>query len=152
MERYWQAFFSTSLLSVLSVVLVVNTASYWGSTPQYKNLEDLYQKHKSRGFFVLGFPCNQFANEEPDDECAIKGFVTSKFGVTFPMFSKVEVNGPGAHPIFKFLKSKESCGTQEVGWNFEKFLVDGEGKLVKRFGETIKPMSIEKDILALLSW
>ena len=128
----------------------MNTASYWGSTPQYKNLEDLYQKHKSRGFFVLGFPCNQFANEESDDECTIKGFVTSKFGVTFPMFSKVEVNGPGAHPIFKFLKSKESCGTQEVGWNFEKFLVDKDGNVVKRYLSTTSPMSIENDIKKLL--
>ena len=99
---------------------------------------------------VLGFPCNQFGKQEPDDEGTIKAFVKSKYGVTFPMFSKVEVNGPGAHPVWKFLKSSQEVGTEEIGWNFFKFLVDREGHVVKRYSQRVKPFDMEQDIVDLL--
>jgi len=98
----------------------------------------------------LGFPCNQFGKQEPHDEATIKEFVASKYGVTFPMFSKVDVNGPNAHPVWKFLKSNQAVGTHDIGWNFDKFLVNKDGHVVKRVKGANKPFQLEKDILALL--
>ncbi|UPQ96804.1 glutathione peroxidase [Chloropicon primus] len=116
----------------------------------YGDLQKLYEKHKKRGLVVMGFPCNQFGRQEPHDEATIKQFVADKYGVTFPMFSKVEVKGPHAHPIFRFLTSSEKAGTEEIGWNFFKFLVDRNGHVVKRYKGADKPFAIEKDILELL--
>mgnify|MGYP000966083651 CR=1 FL=1 len=133
------------------VVLVVNTASKCGLTPQYKGLEELYEKHKEKGFVVLGFPCNQFANQEPGDEESISTQCLLNYGVTFPVFSKVEVNGSGAHPIFKFLKDKlHGFGNNEIKWNFTKFLVDRNGKPVKRFSPLTKPEQIDSYLLKCL--
>jgi len=109
----------------------------------------LYDKYKSRGFVVLGFPCNQFGNQEPHDESTIKQMVAEKYGVTYPLFSKVDVNGPGTHPIFQFLKSFDTMG-EDIGWNFVKFLVDRSGKPVKRYATTTNPMTFESDIVELL--
>jgi len=119
-------------------------------TPQYKDLEALYQKYKSKGFVVLGFPCNQFGKQEPGDEATIKEFVTSKFGVTFPMFSKVEVNGSGADPIFKFLKSSEAFEGDEITWNFGKFLVGKDGQVANSYIPKVAPFDLEDDVLELL--
>jgi glutathione peroxidase len=126
-------------------VLVVNTASKCGLTPQYEGLENLYQKYGDKGFTVLGFPCNQFANQEPGDEEAIAEVCQINYGVTFPMFAKVDVNGEGAHPIFKYLK-KELGGWfgSKIKWNFTKFLIDANGKPIKRFSPTTKPEEIDK--------
>ena len=109
----------------------------------------MYSKHD--GLAVLGFPCNQFAEEEPGSESQIKKFVTSKYGVTFPMFSKVEVNGPGAHPIWKFLKSSDAFGGGEISWNFAKFLVGRDGRVVKTFLPKVEPEDLEDDIVSLLN-
>ena len=98
----------------------------------------------------MGFPCNQFGSQEPGSESEIKEFVESKYEVTFPMFSKVEVNGPGAHPIYQYLVSSEEVGTEEIGWNFYKFLVDREGHVVKRYSQRVKPLDMEQDIVDLL--
>ena len=126
-------------------VLVVNTASKCGLTPQYEGLEKLYDKYKDKGLVVLGFPCNQFANQEPGDEKSISEGCLINYGVTFPMFSKVDVNGENAHPIFKYLKS-ELNGTlgNNIKWNFTKFLIDKDGKPLKRFAPTTKPEKIDK--------
>lgn len=126
-------------------VLVVNTASKCGLTPQYTGLEELYQKYKEKGLVVLGFPCNQFGNQEPGDEKTISEGCLINYGVTFPMFAKVDVNGDDAHPIFKYLK-KELPGFfgGKVKWNFTKFLIDATGKPIKRFGPTTKPEKIDK--------
>ncbi|MBW8241164.1 glutathione peroxidase [Muricauda oceani] len=134
------------------VVLVVNTASACGLTPQYEGLEKLYQKYKDRGFVVLGFPCNQFGNQEEGTSEEIQQFCQVNYGVSFPMFEKIEVNGKKAHPIFKFLKSKLSGGLlgSKIKWNFTKFLLDKDGVPVKRFGPTSVPKEIEKDIEKLL--
>ena len=133
------------------VLLIVNTASKCGFTPQYKDLEKLYQMHKDENFLVLGFPCNQFKDQEPDDEEGIKNFCEINYGVTFPLFSKVDVNGENAHELFKYLR-KETKGLlgDAVKWNFTKFLVDQEGNVIKRYAPTTNPLSIEKDILELL--
>ena len=124
-----------------NVVLIVNTASRCGLTPHYAGLESLYKKYKEEGFVVLGFPCNQFNGQEPGSEAEIKSFCTEKYGVSFPMFSKVEVNGDGATPIYKYLTSKDAkpAGKGSVSWNFEKFLVDREGNLINRFSPRTKP-------------
>lgn len=134
------------------VVLVVNTASKCGLTPQYKGLQQLYDKYKDRGFEILGFPCNQFANQEPGDEESIKQTCYINYGVTFPMFAKIDVNGDNAHPIFKYLK-KELPGllVPHIKWNFTKFLIDREGKPVKRFAPKDSPASIESHIEKLLA-
>lgn len=134
------------------VVLVVNTASKCGLTPQYKGLQQLYDKYKDRGFEILGFPCNQFANQEPGDEESIKQTCYINYGVTFPMFAKIDVNGDNAHPIFKYLK-KELTGllVPHIKWNFTKFLIDREGKPVKRFAPKDSPASIETHIEKLLA-
>mmetsp|Transcript_9002 Transcript_9002/g.18132 ORF Transcript_9002/g.18132 Transcript_9002/m.18132 type:complete len:116 (-) Transcript_9002:178-525(-) len=114
-------------------------------------MEALYQKYNSKGFQVFGFPCNQFASEEPEAEPAIKAFCTKNYGVTFPMFSKIEVNGPGSHPIYKFLKgSNEAAGTAEIDWNFHKILVGRDGKVVQRYAAATEPAALEKDIENLL--
>lgn len=134
------------------LVLVVNTASKCGLTPQYEGLEKLYQKYKDRGLVILGFPCNQFANQEPGDEKSISEGCLVNYGVTFPMFAKIDVNGENAHPLFKYLKA-ELKGTfgSKIKWNFTKFLISPEGKPVKRFAPTTKPESIEKYIQQILS-
>jgi glutathione peroxidase len=133
-------------------VLVVNTASKCGLTPQFEGLEELYKKHKDKGLVVLGFPCNQFANQEPGDEKSISEGCMINYGVTFPMFSKIDVNGETAHPLYKYLKS-ELGGVlgSKIKWNFTKFLIDTEGKPVKRFAPTTKPDKIEKYLENILN-
>ncbi|MDX9773853.1 MAG: glutathione peroxidase [Bacteroidales bacterium] len=126
-------------------VLVVNTASKCGLTPQYEGLEALYRKHSENGLVILGFPSNQFANQEPGDEKSIAEGCLLNYGVTFPMFSKIDVNGPDAHPLYKYLRSELSALTgNKIKWNFTKFLIDSEGRPVKRFSPTTKPEKIEK--------
>ncbi len=126
-------------------ILVVNTASKCGLTPQYEGLENLYQKYSYKGFTVLGFPCNQFANQEPGDGEAIAEVCQINYGVTFPMFAKVDVNGENAHQVFTYLK-KELGGWfgSKIKWNFTKFLIDATGKPIKRFSPTTKPEEIDK--------
>jgi glutathione peroxidase len=133
------------------VVLIVNTASKCGFTPQYEGLEALYNKYKDQGFIILGFPCNQFAHQEPGSAEEIATFCKSKYGVTFPMFAKIDVNGENADPLYKWLKNVLP-GTLDnaIKWNFTKFLIDQNGNPVKRYGPPTKPESIEKDIETLL--
>ena len=128
-------------------VLVVNTASKCGLTPQFEGLENLYQKYKDKGLVILGFPCNQFANQEPGDEKSISEGCMINYGVSFPMFSKIDVNGKNAHEIYKFLKSKLSgfLGSR-VKWNFTKFLIDKKGEVVKRYAPKTEPEAIAQDI------
>jgi len=125
------------------VLLIVNVASKCGFTPQYTALEALYQKYKDQGLVVLGFPCNQFAHQEPGTDAEIKQFCTSKYNVTFPMFDKIEVNGPNRHPLYAQLAGKESPFPGNIGWNFTKFLVGRDGKILKRFNSPVKPDSAE---------
>ena len=133
------------------VVLVVNTASNCGFTPQYEGLEALYQEYKDQGLEILGFPCNQFGNQEAGSNEEINGFCQINYGVSFPLFEKVKVNGPEAHPIFQYLKSKKGgIFGDSIKWNFTKFLIDKEGNVIKRFPSTKKPKAIEKEIKALL--
>jgi glutathione peroxidase len=136
-----------------NVLLIVNVASRCGFTPQYEGLEALYRKYRDAGFVVLGFPCNQFWHEEPGDEAAIKGFCTAKFGVTFPMFAKVDVNGPDAHPLYQYLKSQRRgiFGTGAIKWNFAKFLVDRDGNVAERYSMFTKPATLEARIESLLA-
>nr|WP_321406625.1 glutathione peroxidase [uncultured Carboxylicivirga sp.] len=133
-------------------VLVVNTASKCGLTPQFEGLESMYKKYKEKGLVILGFPCNQFANQEPGDEKSISEGCMINYGVTFPMFSKIDVNGDEAHPLYKYLKS-ELKGTfgNKIKWNFTKFLVDKNGKPLKRFAPTTKPEKIEKYLDGILN-
>jgi glutathione peroxidase len=134
------------------VVLIVNVASECGFTPQYKGLQELYAQYAARGFEVLGFPCNQFGKQEPGDSAAIGAFCEKNFGVSFPMFAKIEVNGAEAHPLYKFLKDKEPgvLGIEAIKWNFTKFLVDRSGRVVRRFAPTTKPEAIAEDVERLL--
>jgi glutathione peroxidase len=134
------------------VLLVVNTASKCGFTPQYQSLEALYQRYKDRGFEVLGFPCNQFGAQEPGSNEEIARFCSVNFGVTFPLMAKIEVNGPDASPLFDWLKreAKGVLGTSAIKWNFTKFLIDREGKVVRRYAPTDTPERIARDIEALL--
>jgi glutathione peroxidase len=134
------------------VLLVVNVASECGFTPQYEGLEALHRKFKDRGFAVLGFPCDQFGAQEPGSEAQIKSFCESRFGVTFPLFAKIDVNGAAAHPLYQFLKSSEPglLGTEAIKWNFTKFLVGKNGKTVKRYAPQTKPEAITGDIEAAL--
>ncbi|GMM67109.1 glutathione peroxidase [Alteromonas sp. MTD1] len=134
------------------VLLIVNTASKCGFTPQYEGLEALYKKHKESGLEVLGFPCDQFGHQEPGSDDDIAQFCTMNFGVTFPLFKKTEVNGPNANPLFVELKEKAPglLGSKRIKWNFTKFLVNAEGKVLKRYAPTAKPSDIEKDIVKLL--
>jgi glutathione peroxidase len=134
------------------VLLVVNVASECGFTPQYEGLEQLHRKYKARGFAVLGFPCNQFGAQEPGSEAQIQQFCETRFGVSFPMFAKVEVNGPGTHPLYAHLKSSEPglLGTEAIKWNFTKFLVGKDGAVLKRYAPQTKPEAIAADIEAAL--
>ena len=129
------------------VLLVVNVASKCGFTPQYAGLEKLWQDYRQQGLAVLGFPCDQFGHQEPGDEEQIQEFCSLTYGVTFPMFAKVEVNGDDAHPLYKWLRSEKSgvLGSR-IKWNFTKFLVDREGNVVKRYGSVTKPEKLTADI------
>ncbi|MBZ5740842.1 glutathione peroxidase [Nocardioides mangrovi] len=129
------------------VLLVVNTASQCGFTPQYQGLQELHDRFAAKGFAVLGFPCDQFGHQEPGDDAEIAGFCERNFGVTFPLFSKVEVNGPGAHPVFQFLRSqKGGLLGSKIKWNFTKFLVAQDGRVLGRYAPTTKPEKIADDI------
>jgi len=132
-------------------ILVVNTASKCGLTPQFEGLEKLYQKYAEKGLVILGFPCNQFANQEPGDEKSISEGCLINYGVTFPMFSKIDVNGENAHAIYKYLK-KELRGIlgSKIKWNFTKFLIDSKGNPVKRFAPTTKPEKIDSYLTTIL--
>jgi glutathione peroxidase len=134
------------------VLLIVNIASECGFTPQYKDLEEVYLKYKDKGFTILGFPCNQFGKQEPGDEKAIKEFCEMNYHISFPLFSKIEVNGEDAIPLYKFLKKELSgiLGTEKIKWNFTKFLIDKSGVPFKRYAPPTKPHDIEKDIEFLL--
>ena len=133
------------------VLLIVNTASQCGFTPQYRGLEELHRAFASRGFAVLGFPCNQFGRQEPGNAQEIAAFCETKYDVTFPMFDKIDVNGPKAHPLYDYLKREKSglLGSA-IKWNFTKFLVDRSGQVAARHAPTTKPESLKKDIEALL--
>ncbi len=135
-----------------SVLLIVNVASACGFTPQYQDLEKLYQKYQGRNFKVLGFPCNQFGEQEQGNNKEIADFCSSKFHVTFPMFAKIDVNGDATHPLYQHLKSTQPgiLGTEGVKWNFTKFLVDSKGQVVDRYAPQTKPFDIEEDIVKLL--
>jgi glutathione peroxidase len=134
------------------VLLIVNVASRCGFTPQYTGLEALQRQYAERGFRVLGFPCDQFGHQEPGDEAEIRDFCRTQYDVTFPMFAKIEVNGAGAHPLYAYLKeqAKGLLGTEAIKWNFTKFLVARDGRVVKRYAPTDKPEDIAADIEALL--
>ena len=134
------------------VLLVVNVASQCGFTPQYAGLEKLYEKYQERGLVVLGFPCNQFGSQEPGTEAEIKTFCETSLGVKFPLFRKIEVNGPGAHPLYQYLRKAKPgiFGTEKIKWNFTKFLIDREGNPVKRYAPGDKPESIATEIERLL--
>jgi len=134
------------------VLLIVNTASECGFTPQYAGLETLYQNLKSKGFVVLGFPCNQFGSQEPGDAAAIEQFCQANFGVTFPMFAKIEVNGENTHPLYAYLKHEAAglLGTEAIKWNFTKFLVDRDGQVVERYAPATKPEDLAQAIETLL--
>ena len=133
-------------------MLIVNVASKCGFTPQYEGLEAMYRRHRDEGFVVLGFPCDQFGHQEPGDADEIRGFCSTQYDVSFPMYAKVEVNGEGAHPLYKHLKreAKGLLGTEAIKWNFTKFLVDREGRVVRRYAPTDTPAAIEKDLPAVL--
>ena len=134
-----------------SALLIVNTASKCGFTPQYEGLEELYKRYADRGLVVLGFPCDQFAHQEPAGDAEIAAFCKLNFGVTFPLMAKVEVNGEGTHPVFAFLKRRApSLLGSKVKWNFTKFLVDRDGKTVARFAPSMEPVRLEKAIEAAL--
>ena len=134
------------------VLLLVNTASKCGFTPQYEGLEALYRKYHARGFAVLGFPCNQFGGQEPGDATEIAQFCSLTYDVTFPMFGKIDVNGTGAHPLYRFLKgeAKGALGTEAIKWNFTKFLVDRKGSVAGRFAPSVAPDALEEEIEKLL--
>jgi glutathione peroxidase len=134
------------------VVLIVNTASECGYTPQYKGLEALYRKHHAKGLEVLGFPCNQFGAQEPGSESEIATFCEKNFGVTFPLFAKVDVNGEATAPLYRYLKKRKPglLGSEAIKWNFTKFLVDREGEVVARFAPNDTPEAIERDVEKLL--
>lgn len=133
------------------VLLIVNTASKCGFTPQYKELEALYQKYKDAGLVVIGFPCDQFAHQEPGTDTEIEQFCQINFGVTFPLMKKIEVNGENEHPLYTFLKAQAGgCLGRKIKWNFTKFLVSRDGSVIKRYAPATKPMKIEKDIVEML--
>ena len=133
-------------------MLIVNTASKCGFTPQYTGLEALWRKHAPEGLVVLGFPCDQFGHQDPGNEEEIRNFCSLNYDVSFPMFAKVDVNGDGAHPLFRHLKkeAKGLLGTEGIKWNFTKFLVDRNGKVVKRYAPTDTPEAIEKELPKVL--
>lgn len=135
------------------VLLIVNTASKCGFTPQYKGLQELYEKYKDQGFEVLAFPCNQFGSQEPGTDEEIQSFCELNYGVTFPLFAKIDVKGENIHPLFKYL-TKEASGfmTDSIKWNFSKFLVDRSGNVVDRYAPTTSPESIDAEIKKLLGY
>ena len=135
------------------VLLIVNTASKCGFTPQYKGLEKVYEQFKDKGAVVLGFPCNQFGGQEPEGEAEIGAFCEKNFGVTFPLFSKIDVNGTGAHPLFQHLKKSAPglLGTEAIKWNFTKFLVKKDGSVYKRYAPSTAPEELVADIEKLLA-
>ena len=134
------------------VSLVVNVASKCGFTPQYKGLEALYRKYRDHGFVVLGFPCDQFGHQEPGDEAEIKNFCSLTYDVTFPMFAKIDVNGERTHPLWDIssTRSRGLLGTEAIKWNFTKFLVDGDGKVLQRYAPNETPESIDADVDAAI--
>jgi glutathione peroxidase len=134
------------------VLLIVNVASRCGYTPQYRGLEALYRRHRDAGLVVLGVPCNQFGHQEPGTEPEIAEFCALTYDVTFPMFARVDVNGPGTHPLYEFLKARKKglLGTEGIKWNFTKFLVGRDGRVIGRFAPTDTPESIEPAIVAAL--
>jgi len=129
-------------------LLIVNVASRCGYTPQYAGLERLYRAHKDEGFVVLGFPCDQFGRQEPGTDEEIEQFCAREYGVTFPLFSKIKVNGPDAHPLFRYLKAQKKglFGSEAIKWNFTKFLVGPDGAVLRRYGSSDTPEVIEKDL------
>ncbi|HVN02563.1 MAG TPA: glutathione peroxidase [Caulobacteraceae bacterium] len=133
-------------------LLIVNTASKCGFTPQYAGLEQLYRSYKDRGFTVIGFPCNQFGAQEPGDAAEIANFCSLTYDVSFPMMAKVDVNGPSAHPLWRYLKKarKGVLGSEGIKWNFTKFLIDRQGEPVRRFAPTDKPEALTSAIEAVL--
>jgi glutathione peroxidase len=135
-------------------LLIVNVASRCGMTPQYAGLEALYRKFKNRGLVVLGFPCNQFGAQEPGSAQEIDEFCRQMYDITFPMFQKIDVNGPNAHPLFRFLKSRKKgmLGTEAIKWNFTKFLVDEQGSVIARFGPRETPEQLEPQIERVLKF
>ena len=134
------------------IILIVNVASFCGLTYQYKGLENIYKKYKDKGFEIIGFPCNQFAFQEPGSNQEIKEFCDTNYGVTFEIMSKIKVNGPKADPLFKFLKKQKSgiAGTPQIKWNFTKFLINRDGEVIKRFGPKIEAKDIESTIQKIL--
>jgi glutathione peroxidase len=134
-------------------LLIVNVASKCGFTPQYAGLEALYRKYRDRGLLVLGFPCDQFGHQEPGDEAEIRDFCSLTYDVTFPLYSKIKVNGPDAHPLYRFLKESRPglLGSEAIKWNFTKFLIDRSGEPVKRFAPNDKPESLEGEVEAVLA-
>ena len=134
------------------VLLIVNTASKCGFTPQYKGLQKIFEQYVEQGFEVLGFPCDQFGHQEPGNEADINSFCEMNFGVSFPLFAKIDVNGKDAHPLFAHLKTEAPglLGSEGIKWNFTKFLVDREGRVVSRYAPATSPESITRDIEALL--
>jgi glutathione peroxidase len=135
------------------VLLIVNVASKCGFTRQYDGLEKLYEKYKDQGFVVLGFPCNQFGDQEPGSESEIKTFCETSFGVKFPMFAKIDVNGSDAHPLYQYLShaKKGLLGIPQIKWNFTKFLIDKQGAVIDRYAPSTEPADISKDIEKLLN-
>lgn len=133
-------------------LLVVNVASKCGFTPQYTGLEALYEKFKDKGVVVLGFPCDQFGHQEPGDEAEIRNFCSLTYDVKFPLFAKIDVNGANTHPLYKYLKAqaKGVLGSESIKWNFTKFLIDADGKVVTRYAPTDTPEKIEKDLARML--
>jgi glutathione peroxidase len=134
------------------VLLIVNTASKCGFTPQYQGLETLYRQYKNRGLVVLAFPCNQFGHQEPGDEQEIQNFCSSNYDISFPLFAKIDVNGKDAHPLYQYLKNEQPglLGSKRIKWNFTKFIVDRTGKIVKRYAPIDKPEVLINDIEQLL--
>lgn len=134
------------------VLLIVNTASQCGFTPQYAGLEALYREYRDRGLEILGFPCNQFGAQEPGSESEIAKFCETRYGVSFPMFAKVEVNGDTAHPLFEWLRKEAPglLGSQAIKWNFTKFLVDSQGQVLRRYAPTDTPAGIAKELETML--
>jgi len=134
------------------VLLIVNVASECGFTPQYAGLEALQKRYGAQGFSVLGFPSNQFGAQEPGTEAEIANFCERNYGVTFPLFAKIDVNGAGAHPLYKYLTSEKAglLGTEAIKWNFTEFLVDRDGKPVARYGSSVKPETLDAPIKTLL--
>lgn len=134
------------------VILIVNTASRCGFTPQFEGLEKLYKSYKDKGLVVLGFPCNQFASQEPLNEPQIENFCRLDYGVTFPMFAKIDVNGANSHPLYRYLKRNAPgvLGSEIIKWNFTKFLIDRNGKVIRRYAPSTPPESLDDDIKKLL--